>query len=311
MTEQALTSPMLRAGDRVRLVSPASAPDEGWLTESIAILESWGLVAEVAPHAMDSLGFMAGADRDRLADLNDAFADPDVRAIVTTRGGAGACRIVDDIDFAAVIADPKPLVGFSDITYLHLSLLHRCSLTSIHGCLAGPTARATVRQLLMTTEPLTLHRDPATASVALEVPGRATGRVIGGNLLAMATSVGVRLPDLSGAILFLEDHRAVGLGTLDRQLTQLVASGSLDGIAGIALGSFECSRDYGDVGGWTVPDIVQHHLGALGVPVLGGLFAGHNLRNADGEDDQSALPLGTEATLDTEAGTLSVGPVVH
>ena len=98
---------MLKPGDRVRLVSPASYPDQSWLDESVAILESWGLVAEVGRHAMDKHGYMAGTDADRIADLNEAFRDPGVRAVVTTRGGAGAYRIADQIDFAAVRADPN------------------------------------------------------------------------------------------------------------------------------------------------------------------------------------------------------------
>jgi muramoyltetrapeptide carboxypeptidase len=108
------------AGDRVRLVSPASYPEPAWIEESVRILEGWGLIAEIAEHALARWGYMAGRDSERLTDLNDALRDPAVRAVITTRGGAGAYRIADDIDFAAVRADPKPVVGFSDITYLHL-----------------------------------------------------------------------------------------------------------------------------------------------------------------------------------------------
>lgn len=100
--------------------------------------------------------------------------------------------------------------------------------------------------------------------------------MIGGNLAMLATSVGVRVPSMSGAIVFLEDQRVVGIGTIDRQLTQLVESGVLDGIVGVALGSFEAFRGYSDRG-WTIVDVLNDRLGQLGVPVLGGLFAGHDL----------------------------------
>ena len=96
---------------------------------------------------------MAGTDADRLGDLDEAFRDPEVRAIIATRGGAGAYRIADRIDFEAVRADPKPVVGFSDITFLHLALMRHCNLGGIHGCLVGATAQASVRQLLMTDRP--------------------------------------------------------------------------------------------------------------------------------------------------------------
>jgi muramoyltetrapeptide carboxypeptidase len=101
---------------------------------------------------MDQWGYMAGRDEDRLADLNAAFRDPRIRAIVTTRGGAGAYRIADGIDFAAVGADPKPLVGFSDITNLHLALWEGARLAGVHGCLAGEQATSSVRTLLMEGE---------------------------------------------------------------------------------------------------------------------------------------------------------------
>lgn len=305
-----LVAKRLRPGDRVRLVSPASRPDRASVDEYVKVLEGWGLRAEVAPHAFDEWGYMAGSDADRLDDLNEAFRDPGVRAIVTTRGGAGAYRIADQIDFAAACADPKPLVGFSDITYLHLSLLRRCQLGGIHGCLVGSTARASVRQLLMTADPIVLRRVPGAVSSAVEMPGRARGRLIGGNLASLATSVGVRLPSMAGTVLFLEDQRVVGLGTIDRQLTQLIASGTLDGIVGVALGSFEGFRGYADRG-WTLADVIADRLGQLGVPVLGGLYAGHDLSGPNGAADQMALPVGSLATLDTEDGTLTVDPIVR
>jgi muramoyltetrapeptide carboxypeptidase len=301
---KALVPSVVQRGDVVRLVSPASWPETNWVQESIATLESWGLRADVAPHALDRHGFCAGRDEDRLADLNGAFADPEVRCIVSTRGGAGAYRIADALDFDLVRADPKPLVGFSDITHLHLALWQHCRLGAIHGTLAGPTAQASVRQLLMSTEPLTVHRHDAAVSAAVTVPGKATGPLVGGNLTAVATSVGAALSGLDGAILFLEDLMHKGLGFVDRLLTQLLRSGSLAGIAGIALGSFEGFRDVVDRG-WTIVDVLEDRLGNLGVPIVGGIFAGHDLVGPHGCPDQVALPLGASANLDADAGTIS------
>lgn len=190
--------PRLRPGDRVRLVSPASWPERAGVDECLAVLAGWGLRGEAAPHAFDRHGYLAGTDADRLDDLNPAFRDPGVRAVVATRGGAGAYRIADRIDVDAVRADPKPLVGFSDITALHLSLQRRCGVGGIHGCLVGPTAQPSVRQLLMTAEPIVLGRDPAAESATVAVPGLARGRLIGGNLALVATSVGARMPSLGG-----------------------------------------------------------------------------------------------------------------
>lgn len=301
---------MLSGGDLVRLVSPSSPPDRSWVAESVEVLESWGLRVDVGRHVLDEWGYMAGRDEDRLADLNDAFCDPTVRAIIATRGGAGAYRIADGIDFDAVRADPKPLVGFSDVTNLHVALWTHTRLATVHGCLAGPNATAGVRDLLMTLAPQTIVRNPGSLSAAIEVPGQAVGPLVGGNLREFAGTVGAGLEGLAGAIVLLEDLRHVGIGQVDRNLTQLIRSGALDGIAGIALGSFEGFRGYNDHG-WTVVDVLRERLTGLGVPVLGGLDIGHDRTGPDGRPDQFAVTLGATANLDTSAGTLTVGPCVR
>jgi len=303
MKADLLDIPMLVKGDLVRLVSPASFPSQSDIDMQITVLESWGLRCDTGDHVLSEYGFMAGTDSERLSDLNEAFRDPQVRAVITTRGGAGAYKIADDIDFRAVRADPKPLIGFSDITALHLSLIEHCRVGGIHGCLYGTEAQTSVKQLLMSTKSITLHRKSDAVSAQIRFPGSAKGRLIGGNLQLVATSVGVRLPCMKGAILFLEHDRA-GLGTIDRYLTQLLRSGVLEGIVGVVLGSFEKARDHVDRG-WSVVDVLNDRLGKLNVPVLGGIYAGHDLRDSDGELDQSTLPLGTIAKIDVEKGTLT------
>jgi muramoyltetrapeptide carboxypeptidase len=165
------------------VVSPASFPEaDDWLERPLRVLSSWGLRVEVAQHAEDRWGYMAGRDEDRLADLDDAFRDPGVRAIVASRGGAGAYRIVGRVDVAAVRADPKPVVGYSDISYLHLGLFGRAGLVGVHGTVGAARAEASLRQVLFTSEPVVLHRDPAALSAQVHVPGRASGVLIGGNV---------------------------------------------------------------------------------------------------------------------------------
>jgi muramoyltetrapeptide carboxypeptidase len=295
-----LVPPRLKAGDRVRLVSPASYPSAEGVAEEVATLESWGLRPEVGEHALDEFGFMAGKDEDRLADLNDALRDPGVRAIVTTRGGAGAYRIVDDIDFEAARRDPKPVVGFSDISNLHLALWEHARLVGVHGMLFGITGEAT-RKLLMSTEPVTLHRDPTARSAEVSVEGTASGFLIGGNLGAVVGMVGAGLPSLDGGILFFESQVGSGPEVLDRVLHQLVASGSLEGVRGIAIGHLTDNPDAvaDRATARTVTEVLQDKLGVLGVPILGGLPLGH-------DPDPLAVPLGTTATIDTAAGTLTV-----
>jgi muramoyltetrapeptide carboxypeptidase len=156
----------------------------------------------------------------------------------------------------------------------------------------------------MTSDPVTVQRDETAFSAVVSVPGRASGRLVGGNLTAMATSVGTRLPSLSDAIVFFEDLRHKGLGFVDRLLTQLIVSGSLDGIAGIVLGSFESFRDVEDRG-WTIIDVLEDRLAALGVPILGGIPAGHDIELPDGSPDQVSLPIGAVVDLDADRGTIT------
>jgi muramoyltetrapeptide carboxypeptidase len=160
----------LQPGDRVALVSPSAAPSAEWLAESIEVVKGWDFDVVVGAHAADGWGFMAGRDDDRVGDLNAALRDPDVRAVITTRGGAGGARIADRIDVDAARRDPKILVGFSDITNVHLALWGRGSIPSVHGCLAGANARASLRHLLTTDEPLTISRRDSALSA--EVSGR-------------------------------------------------------------------------------------------------------------------------------------------
>ena len=156
MKTDLLLAPRLCSGDLVRLVSPASYPDQPHIKNYIETLESWGLRCDVGDNVLGKHGYMAGTDTERLDDLNQAFRDPEVRAVIATRGGAGAYRISDDIDFEAVRSDPKLLVGFSDITFLHLSLFTHCRVGGIHGCLNGDITQKSTKQLLMTTDPITL-----------------------------------------------------------------------------------------------------------------------------------------------------------
>lgn len=275
-----------------------------------AELESWGLVVELGDHVFDRWGYQAGKDHERLEDLNAALRDPRVRAVITSRGGAGAYRITASLDVAAVRADPKPVVGYSDITYLHLALWRACAVPGVHGAAVGMEAIASLRRLLMDREPVVAVRDPLSYSAQVHVAGRAEGPLLGGNLSSVTHLVGAGLPSLDGAVLLLEDTRGMGLGRVDRQLTQLRNSGALDRVAGIALGLFTGFDDYQDRG-WTLLDVLADHLGVLGIPVLGGLRIGHDGAGRDGKPDQTCVAVGAPATLDTVSETLTSGPAAY
>jgi muramoyltetrapeptide carboxypeptidase len=266
------------------------------------------LEVELGEHVFDRLGhYLAGTDEDRLADLNEAFRDPGVRGIIATRGGKGSYRIANAIDFEAVRQDPKPLIGFSDITFLHQALYRQCRLATLHGPNVGwneqdmgPFPADGLRREMMTTEPIALHQRPTAASAPLTTKGRAVGTLLGGYLRGVGQSIGWG-PSYDGAILALEAIDLVP-GEIDGTLTQLLNSGVLDGVRGMAVGQFVGSAAV-EPGKWSFLDILSDRFGGLGVPLLGGLPFGHGRV-------PSTVPLGTTAVLDAGAGTLTIEPGV-
>lgn len=269
------------------------------------MFERWGLHVEIGTHALDQLGYLAGRDQDRLDDLNDALRDPGVRAIFASRGGKGAYRIAAQLDLDAARADPKPLVGFSDITYLHLAL----HTAGVPGGFHGPFANWNddyydvdcaegLRRALMVCEPVVVCSNPADYTAQLNRGGPATGVLIGGNFDTLSRSVGWALPELDGAILLIEDHHGTGLGQIDRCLAQLTHCGQLGKVAGIAIGTFG-EFETAQAGGWTLTDVFSSWLDKIDVPVLGGLPIGHGRNPA-------TVPLGSLTKIDPTAGTMTV-----
>ena len=298
---------ILREGDLVALVAPSGWVRPERVSAQVEVLESWGLRARVGGRALHRHTFLAGTDAERLADFNDALRDDEVRGVWCLRGGYGAQRIADDLDFAAVRADPKLVVGFSDITAIHLALWCEAGLPTVHGPTAsyadpgtGTPTEAAVQRLLTTADPVVVAASEAEDTFGVRVPGRAGGVLLGGNLTLLATSVGTRhQPDLRGAILLIEDVTDEPY-RIDRYLVQLKRAGRLDGLAGVAIGQFtDCVDPDGNA---TLPGVLTDQLGSLGVPVLGGLPIGHG-------GEQVAVGLGVPAVLDADAGTLTVQPV--
>jgi len=285
----------------VAVVSPASWPSDECVASCTSLLDSWGFQPRLGTHARDQLGYLAGRDEDRLADLNDAIRDPEVRAIVTTRGGCGSFRLLRGVDVEALAADPKPLIGYSDITALH-RVWHAVGVPSIHGAAAGRHAPI-LELVLRGGAPPAVMRDPTQYGSDLTTRGEASGPLFGGNLEMLARTVGVLELDLAGHVLLLEINKASGLGNVDRALTQLLMSGALDGVVGVALGWLTGFEDYEDRG-WTILDVLSERLGTLGVPVLAGLPFGH-------DPDPMVAPLGVPCTVDADAGTLTLARALN
>ncbi|RMV90813.1 Muramoyltetrapeptide carboxypeptidase [Pseudomonas caricapapayae] len=293
---------VLRAGDAVALVSPAGPVDAGKIDAAVTVLKGWGLRPRVYPHALGKYSFYSGTDEERLADLNAALADPEIRAVICTRGGYGVQRIVQQVDMDAVRRDPRLVSGFSDITALHGALWNHARLATVHGPVASQLERgglfvSGLRHVLMSTEPVLLKADAGSPTARVRTGGSAQGLLLGGNLCILDTSVGTLfMPDMAGAILLIEEVNEPAY-RVDRMLTHLGNCGILANLAGIAVGEFTPAANTG--GTISPADVLLERLGSLGIPVLGGLPVGH------GEFNQ-AVPLGTQAILDADAGTLLV-----
>nr|WP_184943093.1 LD-carboxypeptidase [Kitasatospora kifunensis] len=299
-----LTRPRkLTPGDRVAVVAPSGPIDPDRLDAGCAILRSWGLEPVVGAHVLHRhprLPYLAGTDEERAADFQQAWLDPGIAAVICARGGFGAQRVSDLLDWDSLAAvPPKLLIGFSDVTALHEQLAVRLGLASLYGPMGAassftsdpPTAEHLRRTLF---EPATVRTLTGPEAGPL-IPGRAHGITAGGcaSLLAVECGSPGARPSFAGTILLLEDVNEHPY-KIDRILTQLLRSGALDGIHGVALGSWEgCGAPE------RVRDVFLERLGPLGVPILWELGFGHG-------PSTLTVPLGLPAVLDADAGTLTL-----
>lgn len=302
----------LRRGDVVGLVEPAYfTPDAFDLETILETIRAMGLVPRPAPNILSRYGYLAGRDEERAAHLNAMYADPEVRAIFAVRGGWGCARILPHLDWNVIRANPKLLIGFSDITALHLALAARTDCPTIHGPNAasawGRLSWDSFRRLAFEGETPTWAIPTGTEDRLAQRngrartfrPGRASGPLIGGNLTVLTSLVGTPyLPSFDGAILFLEDTEEAQY-RIDRMLTQLALAGILGRVAGVVFGQCtDCvARNSSSIGGFTLSEVLAQHLTPLGVPAFQGAMFGHVA-------DQFSMPVGVRAEIDAAAGTV-------
>lgn len=310
----------LQPGDAVGIVAPASATFQ---TVDVAIaresLEALGLRVSVGPHVLARHGYLAGGDKDRAADISAFFRDPSIKAVVPIRGGWGSSRVLPHLDYEAIRRNPKVLVGYSDITALHMAIQAKTGLVTFHGPNGlgrwDAWSVEIFRQVLFGAETVTLTNPAALSDknalaqtehrVQTLVPGTARGRLLGGNLTVLTAILGSPyVPSFDGAILFLED---VGedLYRIDRMFTQLKLAGILDRIAGFVFGTCaECEPGDG-FASLTLEEILADHITPLGVPAWFGAMIGH-------QTPQWTVPVGIEAAIDASLGTIRLaGPAVR
>ena len=304
-----LLPPRLKAGDTVGLIEPASAT---WEPFTITLIEeaigNLGLKVKRAPNILGRDGYFAGDDKARADGVNAMFADSDVNAIMAVRGGWGTARILPWLDFDLIRQNPKALIGYSDITALHLAIQARTGLVTFHGPVGisawGKRSLETFKPLLFDAA-MPDYINPVAEEDRLVqtkwrtqtiTPGVARGRLLGGNLTVMTALVGTPyLPSFDGAILFFEDVDEA-VYRIDRMLTQLGQAGILPKLAGVIFGNCTDCDAGRNIGAFTLTEILTHHLQPLGVPAYTGAFIGHLT-------DQFTVPEGGLVEMDADAGT--------
>ena len=290
----------LQAGDTIAVVAPSSALAGDDVIKGLTFLRSLGYEVKIGKSVSAFDGYLAGPDRLRARDINEAFADDAVKAIVCLRGGYGATRILPLLDYELIAAHPKVFVGFSDITALHTAFLQRCCFCPIHGTMVmslGRNASEYTKEqfaygLQHPYEARELPLPPGCQPETL-VPGAVTGPLAGGNMMLlsglMGTPYAIDPPD--GAILCLEEVGEEAYA-LDRMLCQFEESGLIDRVRAIAFGEFHhCGPDEGARYEWTVKEVLQAYARKWGKPAVMGLPFGHGADNA-------WLPLGQMAGLE-------------
>lgn len=303
----------LRPGDLVGIIAPSGHTSDSAMAKALANVEALGLRARFGDNIGYVYGNYAGTVEQRLADLHAMFADPDIKAIWTIRGGSGAIALLDRLDYKLIRANPKILLGYSDITCLHLALLRHAGLVTFHGPVASSTlsdySAGQLRQVLMQPQDrYTIAMSAENAEKALTEPayalrtvhaGLASGRLIGGNLSMVAALAGTPYEaDFRDAILYLEDVNEEPY-RIDRWMQQLYLNQGLRHAAAVVLGIFEnCEAPEGE-SALTLDETLDQHLLPLTRPAVAGYSIGH-IRH------QCTLPVGIRARLDTQAQTLTL-----
>ena len=275
-----LIPPRLALGDTIGLVAPASSTeDPARIDEVIAHLKKEGFAVKPGRNLRQRTGYLAGTDQERAADLHAAFADPEVKAIFALRGGYGSCRLLPLLDYALIRANPKPFVGYSDITALHHAILLKAGLVTYHGPNANeafrPGNNAALRRALMdpVKETVLFTREKKGGeAITCEVRGLARGRLLGGNMTCLLRLLGTPYaPDFRRAILFLEDIGEKAY-RIDGMFAHLRLAGVLDQIDGLVLGDFDHKDDEEQA---RINTLLADEARRIGKPCITGAPIGH------------------------------------
>ncbi|NJR71938.1 MAG: LD-carboxypeptidase [Gammaproteobacteria bacterium] len=295
------------------MVAPSGATKDDFVQTRVKNLEAFGLKVKVSANILATRGNAAGTPQQRVSDLHAMFLDRDVKAIWAVRGGSGASQLLPLLDYGLIRRNAKILVGYSDITALHLALLKHSRLVTFHGPTASAnftdyTATQLEAVLMHPRDETTIYMSQANTTRALTAAefrlktihhGVATGRLIGGNLSVLTALIGTPYAaDIRDAILFLEDVSEAPY-RIDRMLTQLNQSQAISTAAGVMLGMFTRVKNDENEPALTMEQALADHFGNINIPAAYGYSFGHIAH-------QFTIPVGIRARLDTKAETLTL-----
>ena len=305
-----LLPPALNKGDTVGLVSPSSATsDRLSLQLAREAMEAFGLKVKTGEHYDARYGHLAGTDAERAGDINAMFGDKQVKAIVCVRGGSGAARLLPLLDYDRIRANPKILLGYSDITALHSAIQARTGLVTFHGQIGSGTwnrfnadqfDRLFFKRELMHYQNTVVDADdelvPRSNRTLTLLGGVAQGELVGGNLTVLTALAGSPyLPDFTGKILFLEDVEEAPY-RIDRMFSTLKLMGALDKIAGFIFGECTDCKPGDGYGSLTLDQIFDDYIVPLKIPAYRGAMIGH-IR------EQFIVPVGGRVEMDADTGS--------
>ncbi len=296
-----LKPPRLKKGDLISFVSPASTPsDASKVHAGVRYFESIGYRVTIGENAFNVNGYLAGTDEERANDLNQAFKDKNVKAIICSRGGYGTPRILDRLDYSAIRRNPKILVGYSDITALQMAIFRKTGLVTFSGPMVAmefgnsidPYSESMFFDLVTRDKipgRMKMHRDYRPL-----FRGRkgASGRILGGNLSLITSILGTKyVPDFDGSLLLFEEVSEEPY-SIDRMLTQLRLAGILEKAVAFAVGQFtNCAPAEPEKPYRALDEILREDLFAIGKTVVSNLAYGH-------VPVKMTLPIGVIASID-------------
>lgn len=303
----------LSEGDTIGIISPASNKFESEPYEiAVETFQAMGLKVKLGNHINAHYGHLAGTDEDRAEDLNNMFKDPEVNAIIALRGGSGAARILDKIDYENISKNPKIFIGYSDITALHMAIYAKTGLVTFHGPMAiskwNNFSYTIFKEILFNKQAFFFENTKELGDNLVQVnnrirtirPGKAEGILLGGNLSVLSGIMGSEyVPDWENKILYLEE---VGekIYAIDRMMSQLKLAGVLDNISGFVFGKCtDCDPGGSGYGSLTLEEVIDHYIKPLGIPAYSGAMFGH-------VDNNSTIPNGISATIDANKGTITM-----